>query len=391
MRILFVSALDHASESSVGVAAKLESQARACSALGHTVFVSKDYGLQTRIFRDGHREPIEVRTHLRKFSRSAKYRFLGHWIRRNRIDAAIVRFDHFDPAFCRFSKQMKENEIVVALELPTFPFDSERALRHEKLLSGRRYAKYLLHRAFVKVENGYIRHADRYIDYTISYLDVAQIWDCPNITFDNGIDAATIPLKAPKSDDTTVNLLCVAKFAPHHGVDRLLRGLAEYNGARDVRVVLAGSGIESPNLMNLAKDLGLDSRVRFEGTVLGDQLNRLFDSANVAVGSLGLHRIGISQGSTMKSREYCARGIPFVYAFSEKGFDGSEDFTLLLPSTNDPVEINEVIGFSDRVSYDTDLSARMRDFASTHFDWKAQMIKVLSVLEGRLADDARGG
>ena len=124
----------------------------------------------------------------------------------------------------------------------------------------------------------------------------------------------------------------------------------------------------------------------FAGAATGSKLDAFFDDADVAVGSLGLHRIGISLGSTMKSREYCARGIPFIYSFPEKGFNGDEEFTLLLPSNDGPIPIDKVIAFANRMAADPETGSKMRVFAEEQFDWKAQMDKVLKVLEAEVAD-----
>ena len=55
-----------------------------------------------------------------------------------------------------------------------------------------------------------------------------------------------------------MRLLAVAKFSPHHGVDRLIRGLAEYKGARPVLLTLVGVGAENPSLEKLVSELKLE-------------------------------------------------------------------------------------------------------------------------------------
>ena len=88
----------------------------------------------------------------------------------------------------------------------------------------------------------------------------------------------------------------------------------------------------------------------------------------------------------MKSREYCARGIPFIYSFPEKGFNGDEEFTLLLPSNDAPIPIDKVVAFANRTATDPETGSKMRAFAEKQFDWKVQMDKVLKVLEAEVTD-----
>lgn len=386
MSVLFTSAIDFNSNSSLGISAKVMSQAKASEEAGHDVCISKDYGLETRIERTCSGEVVA--SHVRKSpgDRRSKYAFLGDWARANGVEAVVIRFDHLDSVFCSFSKQLRGHGIALAVEFPTFPFELERDARHKRLLESRKYLSYAAHRAYAQLESCRAKHASRYFDYAITYLEDDTIWGVPNITYDNGIDLAAIPLREAGKPGETVRLLAVAKFAPHHGIDRLIRGLAEYKGERPVQLTLVGVGAENPALEKLVSELRLGDSVVFAGAATGSKLDAFFDDADIAVGSLGLHRIGISLGSTMKSREYCARGIPFVYSFPEKGFNGDEKFTLMFSSNDDPIPIDEVIAFADRMAADPETGSVMRAFAEEHFDWKVQMDKVLKVLETDVAD-----
>ena len=385
MSVLFTSAIDFNSNSSLGISAKVMSQARASEEAGH-VYISKDYGLETRIERPSSGEVVAC--HVRKTAgdRRSKYAFLSDWSLANGVEAVVIRFDHLDSVFCSFSKRLRSHGVVLAVEFPTFPFELERDARHKRLLESHKYLSYVAHRTYAWLESLRAKHAPRYFDYAITYLDDDTIWGVPNITYDNGIDLGAIPLRKVGAPCEVVRLLAVAKFSPHHGVDRLIRGLAEYKGDRPVRLTLVGVGAENPSLEKLVSELKLGDSVVFAGAATGSKLDAFFDDADVAVGSLGLHRIGISLGSTMKSREYCARGIPFIYSFPEKGFNGDEEFTLLLPSNDDPIPIDKVIAFANRVAADPETDSKMRVFAEEQFDWKAQMDKVLKVLEAEVAD-----
>lgn len=386
MSVLFTSAIDFNSNSSLGISAKVMSQARASEEAGHDVYISKDYGCVTEIVRPCSGEVVAAFTQEGVCARRRKYAFLADWALDNGIEAVIIRFDHLDSVFCAFSRRLRSSGIVLAVEFPTFPFELERDARHKRLLESHRYMSYVAHRAYARVESYRAKHAPRYFDYSITYLDDECIWDVPNITYDNGIDLKSIPLRKRRAPDGVVRLLAVAKFSPHHGVDRLIRGLAVYKGQRPVRITLVGVGAENPKLERLVSELGLEGEVVFAGAATGDRLNTFFDEADIAVGSLGLHRIGISLGSTMKAREYCARGIPFIYSFPEKGFKGNESFTLLLPNDDGPIAIEEVVDFADRIAANLEVESEMRHFAEEHFDWKVQMDKVLKIIETNAPD-----
>lgn len=380
MSVLFTSAIDFTSSSSLGISSKVISQAKAAEEVGHDVLISKDYGRETRIERPGSGEVLATYV-WEGGSRKGKYAFLRDWIIANRVQVLIVRFDHLDSVFCSFSKAVRSGGTVVAIEFPTFPFESERDARHRRLFDSKRYLSYIAHRAYARVESRRSKHAQLYFDYAITYLEDQTIWNVPNITYDNGIDLASIPLRSNREPDGVIKLIAVAKFALHHGMDRLIRGMARYEGSRKVHLTLVGIGAESGALERLVRECGVSDMVTFAGIVVGKDLDKQFDNADIAIGSLGLHRIGITLGSTMKAREYCARGMPFVYSFPEKGFNGDEQFALKLSNDDAPIDIDTIISFADEMAADTKVRQKMRQFAEDHFDWKVQMNKVLTTLE----------
>ena len=108
--------------------------------------------------------------------------------------------------------------------------------------------------------------------------------------------------------------------------------------------------------------------VVFLGNVGDNQiLNDLFDEANIGIGELALHRINITNGSAIKNQEYCARGIPFVMACEDPNFEKA-DFIKCVGSSEEPLDIAEVIEFYEKVNSDAN-SAKMRQYAQERFTW----------------------
>lgn len=138
------------------------------------------------------------------------------------------------------------------------------------------------------------------------------------------------------------NIVFTSFFEKWHGCDLLIRGLANYyiqGGKRNIRLHLAGGGSELPNLKDLTAKVNLTDRVLFHGILDRDASSALFDSCTLAVGSLGLHRIGLTVASTLKTREYLARGIPFLYAGEiDVPMDRKSDFFLQIDSSERPVD-----------------------------------------------------
>ena len=151
---------------------------------------------------------------------------------------------------------------------------------------------------------------------------------CPCIPGAQGQDCERIPVR--REHDPVrgeVHLVAVADISFWHGFDRLVRGMAVYYTCKqrsaDVYLSIVGRGRAETldELRRTVRQNGLERWVRFTGPLFGEALDREFDRADMAVGSLGRHRSGISYIKTLKNREYAVRGIPFVYSECDSDFE----------------------------------------------------------------------
>ncbi len=113
----------------------------------------------------------------------------------------------------------------------------------------------------------------------------------------------------------------------------------------------------------------------FHGFTTGNALDALFDQCHVAVGSLGIHRKGLTQTSELKAREYCARGIPYIIACADPDFPAGFPYILRLPADESPIDIEQVLAFAREVCADPDHPQKMRSYAEEHLDWSVKKLK----------------
>ncbi len=208
----------------------------------------------------------------------------------------------------------------------------------------------------------------------------------PHLTIGNGFAVQSVPVRQVPPCAGHLHLLCVANVSRWHGLDRLLRGLATYNETPKVTLHIAGDGAELPHLQKLAGDLGITGRVIFHGFTTGEALDALFDQCHIAVGSLGIHRKGLTQTSELKGREYCARGIPYIIACSDPDFPPDFPYILHLPADESPINIEQILAFAREVYTDPDHPAKMRRYAEEHLDWSVKMKKLKNFLEALVGE-----
>jgi hypothetical protein len=204
----------------------------------------------------------------------------------------------------------------------------------------------------------------------------------PHMTLGNGFAVDSVPVRQPPPYSSTgVSILCVATVSFWHGIDRLIQGIAQYKGPLNVQLHIAGTGPELNSLKKLVQDREMQDHVIFHGFTTGHDLDVLYNQCHIAAGSLGMHRKGLTMTSELKSREYCARGIPFIIACGDSDFPPDFPAILKLPPDESPIDMHRVILFASVISRDSDHAQNMRRYARENLDWSVKMKKLKMFLE----------
>ena len=110
----------------------------------------------------------------------------------------------------------------------------------------------------------------------------------------------------------------------------------------------------------------------FHGTLFGDELTKVFNQCQFAIGSLGRHRSDITVIKTLKNREYATRGIPFIYSEQDSDFD-HQPYVLKASADETPIDIQRILDFMDHFTMKPDEIRRTVE----HLTWKIQMQRVV--------------
>ena len=141
-----------------------------------------------------------------------------------------------------------------------------------------------------------------------------------------------------------------------------------YGMSQNGNLAEAVKNIRNPKLLILASNPG-----QFEQHV--KELEELYNTADIAVSSLGMHRIGFTTGQTLKSKEYGAKGLPVISEYKVPEYPEGKQYQLVVPMDESPLNIEKVIEMYDCMPKETLQEQRetIRETVRSEADIKAVM------------------
>lgn len=329
-----------------GVRAKILSQCRAFGEHGYQVDLIERCGVETSVKAEAAEIKIKARKafinnyYIRSvLDKQYQMRDIETYIHDKHYDACYIRYDFSDSGFINLLKRLRPKCRKIVLELPTYPYDDENK-------------KTFLSRMKLSVDIHYRKQLHKYVDYISTfYAGNENIFGIPTIVIPNGFDFSTMELVKGELHSDALHIIAVSSMREWHGYERFLEGMKNYyqqGGNRKLILHLVGNGRECPKYKALTEEYGLDKHVVFEGAMHGEALDAVYEKCAIGIDSLARHRSGIDVLSSLKSREYGAKGIPMINSCKIDIISDDFSYLLRVPADETPVDIEAVFDFYDR-------------------------------------------
>lgn len=373
-RVLLVQRINRADPANQGVVKKCLAQLAALQQLSarvdHIWLDQRGMLCNNRLIDVQLLDPRHWRTYVYYFFRFGRQ--VTHWLDEHDYDLIYLRHPFFDPGLVKMLRtlQRRQTHCKVVLEINTFPYDAE--------------PQRWLHRLSLVIDRYYRREAHHFIDRIAHYGEEDSIWGIPTIPLRNGVATANIPLARSQPQVGQLRLIAVGNWQYWHGLDRLLHALASYQkqatkSSYKVSLKIVGEGAAVLTYRKMVQTLNLESIVHFHPPASEETLDMLFDTADLGVGTLAMHRKGDLLDSSLKHREYCARGIPFILGSDDPDFPNAWPFVCHFPADESPLDLERIIAFWEHIlKNDADFRQKMRSYAEANLSWRQQMQKVLN-------------
>ena len=262
-------------------------------------------------------------------------------------------------------KIKKDNSRIIYYEIPTFPFDKVNSYKGTIV----QYLEKTYFKFFVY----------RYVDWIPVVIQNDCKLDKKMIEFNNAINPKFIneSYRYPEKVNGSFKIIAIAHVNYWHGYDRALRSIAAYKGDLTISLcIISNETKELRNLKQLSKKLGIEKNIEFKSYEEIKDIKSVANKFHIALGSLGYWRRNGKYDTSIKNKEYCALGIPFILANVDKSFSKSFAYQYKVQSDDSIFDMEEVIEWYRKIA-ETDYKKNMIDYATKYLGYELQMKEVL--------------
>lgn len=265
-------------------------------------------------------------------------------------DFIYVRKQILDQDFLGFLCDIKRNNTSckILMEVPTYPYWNE-------------YPKNKLGERIIEEEKRIIPQLKNVVDLIVDVGNEKELFGIKTINIQNGLDPDLINLSSKKEKDDIINLIAVAKWRDVHGYERIINSLKEYyreGGEREIALHMVGDGPETGYYQSISNDECIIDRIIFYGYKTGEELEEIYNKADIGLGVFGFYKTGGNYVSAIKCAEYLMRGLPVISAVDEEYLLSLKgQYFLSFPDDSSPIDMNTVVEFYESIYTTSNINA----------------------------------
>lgn len=244
-------------------------------------------------------------------------------------------------------------KIPVVYEIPTYPLDTGNGFLYKiRDLSEMLVFKNLCH-VFTLVN-------------LIADEKVPSNWHI----FHNAIDIDNYRLYPAPDITDTIKLIIVANIAEYHNYERILNSIKKYSGSYKIEL-----GIISPDsnayqsLKKQIKDLNLEDCIKEYGSLSLEKIRDISKDYHIGIGQLSSSEKGSNIVNTLKSKDYCAMGLPFVSTCYDTSFEKDFPYAFITDNMDSDIDLNKIIDWYLEIAADSDYRKKMFTYAQKNLQF----------------------
>ena len=322
-------------------------------------------------------EAIEKKIYQNRFDK-----YLKHIVENMKMD--IFYFRRLGLRVCLYTyilKKLKEDNVKIIYEIPTYP--SERThtlLRSLALFVERFYTRKVVYEyaecipVCCRIKNYPINKKMIKVRNAVDAKKYSSLLNYPLLEIDR---------------EKKIRFLAIAHTQYWHGFDRLIKAIKEWKGEYTLEFAIYGNyTAETYKLIDLVNAYNLQNKVLFYQEKDVNDFEKFVKQYNVGVGILAIQRqfktneyIGLD--TSIKNKEYCAMGIPFIHSAEDEAFDTDLGFHLRVTEDEKPIDINVIIEWFNHIVPQYKDRRNMWNYANENLSYDLFAEQVIQKLASR--------
>ena len=271
-------------------------------------------------------------------------------------------------------RNMKKLNIKIGYEIQTYPFFYEQIKITSNKIRG--IVKVLLFTIHFPIINYYVNNF-----FVIKSRDNVKMYK-KMIPIVNGVSDDILISNNERKDSNMINFIGVGTIMPYHGYDRLIKSIAKYcnteNKKFNVEFHIVGESDEIDRLKNLAKKLNISNIIIFHGKQFGNDLEKLYASSDIGVGTLYLKDRNANIDTAIKNIEYLAKGLFIISSGQIPNIDKRLYYKVPM---NLDIDIKTII--KEYTKYQKNSDLKLEETIINH-RWSVITKKIIDKLEDKL-------
>ena len=268
------------------------------------------------------------------------------------------------------SKYLKRlsKTIPIVYEIPTYPLDTGNSILYK--------IRDLIEMSCYKSINKYIKLTlVNLIDDSISLPDNWQI-------FHNALDIDNYyETEYPELSDT-IKFIIIANISEYHHYERILHAMKRYSGNYDIELaIISPKSNEYSKLKTLVSSLNLESKVTFYDSLPLNEIQNIAKNYHIGVAQLSTSEKGSNLVNTLKSKDYCAMGLPFISTCYDTSFEKNFPYAYITENMDDDINLYKIIDWYLNIRKNSNYRNDMYKYAKNNLQYDKFAQQIIDRLE----------
>lgn len=199
----------------------------------------------------------------------------------------------------------------------------------------------------------------------------------------NGINTARLAERSafPSTTSPVFCIIGVATLAKWHGYDKIIIAIDKFYRQHnshaskycDIVFKIVGDGPELRHLSEILNTLDLHHSVKLLGRMSFVEYSHLYEESHIALGTLAGYRKGLKYSSSLKDREYCSVGIPYVSSQIDPDVPPDFKYVYCVPNRSSPINLDNIMNWYNELNFTHKSITQMRWLAESRMDFKSKV------------------